>query len=68
MWKVILFIFFTGCASVQIKPLTIPLEVTDACNSECINGFVSYRNKKTFFCECIGKRVVVIGRKGTVFR
>jgi len=71
MIKFILFsLLFVSCAPIKID-IKYPIEVINACKKECPRYNLIYRNKTTYFCECLsesGSSYVVLGNKGTVYR
>lgn len=60
-----------ACATSQPAEIKVesPREVLSECANYCDgSSMISYRNKHTYFCQCVGGETVVISKSGTIYK
>jgi hypothetical protein len=77
MYKVLIILAFMLCSCVVAVPIkkSVPRsnEAMNMCYEYCSSNFrLSWRNKHTYFCECLAGRkmgqIVVISKGGTIYK
>ena len=62
---------FSACGTLntEIKKPTSPKQALKSCTEYC-NGssMLSYRNERTYFCECFNGQISVVSKTGTIYK